>query len=252
MDWSGLWSSVLSNLVWWLLFVGGSALLGWLRAKKPQIAGPVLYGLAGATCLGILWFTFTGHAILSKQLPQITPDNIEGNVRKWADSLGMSVARMPQVASSPDVYFGILVTLQNGTPIYVFREKEKPGYLQMQTPLALSPEHLALLNKLTPDEENSVSQEVLLEVARTRMGYQVMTASGQQVAPQSQPMVLQQTIVLMEGVPIGNELTEAAFAQHANELDSAVMIVRASTVLTLQRYSRLHDSEATKVPLKRH
>ena len=39
--------------------------------------------------MAILIFTFTGHGLLSKQRPAITSDNLETNVRKWADDLGL-------------------------------------------------------------------------------------------------------------------------------------------------------------------
>ena len=246
MEW--LWQDLLAHAIYALLVLGGGAVVTWLRYKKPQIAFPLLYGMAAATCMAILIFAFTGRPMFSKRPPNITPDNLEDNLRKWSDDLGLSVSRMPSASTSAlaqEIYFGLIVTLQNGNPLAVFRGKDKSGYLQIQCPLTLSPEHLAMLNKLTKDEAAAATQEVVLELGRTRLGFQMTTASGQSIAPGpvlGTPIVLQQTIIIMKGVPITNDLTEATFAQHTNEIDSAVTIVRAATQLILQRYSRQHDA----------
>ncbi len=244
MDFSGLLQGIISDILYGLLILAGGLMLALIRSKWPDLAPKVLYGVFGVTCIAILWFTFTGHGVFSKQPSQTTPDNVEEYIRKWADNLGLGVTRMPQAIPLQQVYFGLVVTLQNGNPLTVFRGKEKSGYLQIQCPLRLSSDHLAILNKLTKDEANAATQEVLLELARTKLGFQMMTASGELVAPRAtaQPIILQQTILLMKAVPIRNDLTEETFAQHVNEIDSAITLVRASTELTLQRYSRLHDS----------
>jgi hypothetical protein len=253
MDW--LLQNLVSAFLWEiLLLVGVGTILGVLKAKWPNLAAKVLYGVIGATCVAVILFTFTGHSILAHQQSPTTPENIEANVRKWADSLGLGITRLPQSIPGQEIYFGVTVTLGNGNQLTVFRNKDKSGYLQIQCPLVLAPEHLAILNKLTKDEASSATQEVLLELARTKVGFQIMTASGQPIIPSgaltAQPIVLQQAIVLMEGVPIA-DLTEATFAQHIDEIDSAIALVRASTALTLQRYSREHDALNAK-QVKQH
>ena len=221
----------------------------WAKNRWPAYGDLARYWVVCAAGLAVLWVATTGYVPFSKRQPQTTADNIEANVRKWADSLGLGITRMPQqsLPTGQRLYFGIVVTLTNKNPLSVFRSEEKPGYLQIQCPLVLSPEHLAMLDKLTKDEADAATQEVLLELARTKVGFTMATATGplQQGGAEpatTQPIVLQQTIILMKGVPIGNDLTEATFAQYLNEIDSAVLLVRASTALTLQRYSRLHDA----------
>lgn len=239
--WQGIVTSVLATLLWF----GGATVLTWIKHKWPRYGDLALYWVACAACLAVLWFAITGYVPFSTRPPQITPENIEANLKAWSENLGLGITKVSQLIPEQDAYFGMVVTLQSGNPVTVFRGKQKPGYLQMQCPLALSQEHLAMLNKLTKDEAHAATQEVLLELARTKLGFQMMTASGQLVAPggsAAQPIVLQQTIVIMKAAPITNDLTEATFAQHINEIDSAIAIVRGSTELTLQRYSHLHDS----------
>lgn len=246
MDWSSIWHGVVSNLLYAVLIFGGGALLAVLRVKWPNYADPVRYGVIGAACVAIILFAFTGRALLSKRPPEVTPDNLEENIRKWADSLGMSVARgSSQIFPAQDIYFALNITMENGTPLMVFRGKEKSGFLQIQCPLTLSPDHLATLQKLTKEEQEAVTQEVLLELAKSKVGFQVMTATGVPMnTPTAPPAVLQQTILLMKGVPITSDMNEASFAQSANEIDAAVTLTRAATALALQRYSREHDVSA--------
>jgi hypothetical protein len=52
-----LLQGVFVEIIWALLLLGGGALLAYLRVKRPQIALPALYGLAGAARIAIIWFT---------------------------------------------------------------------------------------------------------------------------------------------------------------------------------------------------
>jgi hypothetical protein len=240
MDW--LIQNLFSAFVWeLLLLVGVGAALGYLRAKWPAIASPVLYGIGGATCVGVLIFTFTGHGFLSKQRPEVTPENLETNVRKWADDLGLGVTRM-QAAPNQDVYFGLVVTLADGNPLMVFRGKEKSGFLQMECALVLSQEHLAMLSKLSKEQADDAMQEIVLEMARSRIGYVMQTSvaspplNGQMTT--TKPAIFQQTIIVVKPLAITGDLSEASFGERINELDSEIVLVRATTNLTLERYSR--------------
>jgi hypothetical protein len=174
-----------------------------------------------------------------KQQPETTTENVENNVRKWADSLGVGVTKMSaQGLPIQNAYFSLVLTLQNGNPLWVYRTKEKPGYLQIMCPITLAPEHLAILDKLTKDQADVVTQEVLLELARSNFGYQMMTSLGPPAggSAKTPPTILQQTIILIKSVPIGNGLTEATFVQNTNEVDSAISLVRAATALALGHY----------------
>ena len=238
MDW--LIQNLFSALVWEiLLLLGVGAALGYLRAKWPTIAIPVLYGVAGAACVGILVFTFTGRGLVSKRSADVSPEHLEESIRKWADSAGLSVAKMPSVPQ--DVYFGLVVTLADGNPISVFRGKEKSNFIQMQCPLTLSQEHLAMLGKLTKEQADDAIEEVTLEMNRARIGFIMQTASvpplpTQQVTT-TRPSIFQQTILVTKPLAI-QDAGEVSFIASINEIDSQIGIVRGVTDLTLKRYSR--------------
>ena len=97
----------------------------------------------------MILFTLTGRGLFSGHAPDFTPDNVEENIRKWADNAGLGTAKMPE---APNVYFGVILTLNSGNQLTVYRGKEKSGFLQLQSPLVLSPEHLQILSSLTKNK----------------------------------------------------------------------------------------------------
>jgi hypothetical protein len=117
-----------------------------------------------------------------------------------------------------------VVTLPDGNPLMVFRGKEKPGFLQMQCALVLSSEHLAMLSKLSKEQADDAMQEIVLEMARSRIGYIMQTAlaspllNGQMTT--TKPAILQQTILVTKPLAISGDLGEASFGDRVNELDS--------------------------------
>jgi hypothetical protein len=239
MEW--LWQNLLSSAVWEvLLVIGGAAALGYVKRKVPEHAATIAYAAFGATCVAILIFTFTGHGLLSKRRPAITSDNIELNVRQWADDLGLGVTRM-QPLPNQEMQFGLVVTPADGNPIMVFRGvKEKPGFLQMQCALTLSPEHLAMLSKLSKQQADDAIRDIKFEMDRSRIGYVMQTASGitSGQATTTMPSIVEQTIIVTKPLAITDDLSEAAFGERINELDSEVGIVKGATDSTLKRYSQ--------------
>lgn len=237
-DW--LWQNLTSSLLWELiLLVGVGVLLDRIKAKWPSVAARVLYSLGGVTCVAILMFTFTGRGLLSKKRPAITSENLESNVRKWADDLGLGVTRM-QPLPNQEVQFGVVVTLADGVPVMVFRGvNEKAGFLQMQCGLSLSQEHLAMLSKLSKQQADDAMRDIKFEMDKSRIGYIMQTASGM---PNGQttttmPNIVQQTIIVTKPLAVTDDLTEAMFGDRINELDSEVGIVKGATDVTLRRYS---------------
>ena len=231
MDWNGVLQGLFSNLVWWIIIVVGGGLLALLKVKWPRIAGPALYGLLGVACLATVCFVAVGRPLLSKEQPQTTTENVDANIRAWADSLGMGVTRF----QLPDAYFALGITLKNGNQVVIGRVKERPSYLEIQSSLILSPEHQAILSKLTKEQAADVTEEVTLELARSKIGY---TITGP-------PPGQMQTVLLQRSVPITSGLTEATFGGYLDEMDSAISLVRLATTLALA-----HNSQPPKLHLQ--
>jgi hypothetical protein len=124
MDW--LLQNLISNWIWAVIMASVGAIFAWLKHKDVRWLPVLSYGLGGCALAAVIIYTLTGRAILSTVQPQTTSENVENNIKKWADSLGLGTARMPpQSLPIGDVYFSYVVTLQSGNPLWVFRAKEK-------------------------------------------------------------------------------------------------------------------------------
>ena len=154
MDW--LWQALISNVVWELLgMIGLGVVLAFVKKKLPEHAAAIGYAIFGITCGAILIMTSTGHGIFVKTPSEVTAENVEENVRKWSDNAGFGITKMSSQTVGKDIYFGFVLTLADGNPITVFRGKEKSGFIQIQIPLVLSQEHLAMLGKLSKNQADS-------------------------------------------------------------------------------------------------
>jgi hypothetical protein len=223
MDWlNGVIQGILGTLIYDLLLAAVVAgAIAWLRSKQSRWASPVLYGLGAFTAVLLIAYTFIGHGLLLKQKPETTSENIEDNVKAWTSALGLGTQSVPVA----DTYFAYKITLANGNAVVVARgSKEKTGYLQFEIGVVPSPEHQAILATLTKDQADVVTQEVTLELARSKIGY---TMAG----PDAQHLM--QAVILMKAVPLAN-LNEATFAAALDEVDSAVSLIRAAFALSLQ------------------
>src|SRR5690242_7580904 len=92
---SGVLQGVFGTLIYEALLAGGvGVLIGVLKAKREKWAGPALYGFAAFVLCFVLGFTLLGHGPLSKESPQTTSQNVEANIRAWADDFNLSIKKM--------------------------------------------------------------------------------------------------------------------------------------------------------------
>jgi hypothetical protein len=239
MDWKTIFQSLFSRALWeMILIAGGGAMFGLLKAKWPNYAPRVLYGVSGAACVAVLLFTLTGRAILSSPIPaQSTPDNIEANVKLWSENLGLPFAK----SSMPDSYFAYSITTRGGTPITVGRPtKEKTGYLQFVSTISFSPEHQAVLGTLTKEQVDTVMQELSQELARTRVASTIAVMT----MPQTGANVVGQTMLVLQRAESIANLDEAQFADRVDDMEFAVSLVRSTTSLALRRATAARGKNA--------
>jgi hypothetical protein len=212
--------SLLSRLAWEIVIIlGGGTVLGYLKAKAPQVASPALYGIAGAALLSILLFTFTGRAVLSQAQPETTTDNVEENIRTWLDGYGVAVTK----EKYPNAMFTYRVTLRNGTTVGVIRSKEDPRYIGFRADIKMDPDHIAILKKMTLEQKQDVIVEVTMEMARSKVNYNLGSPA------------LEDTMKIAKSVLITNALTEDSFASHLSDMDSDVQLARGAIRFALER-----------------
>lgn len=205
-DWNWLWQAATWD---WVLVPLGGILLAYLRRKNPNWAGVFIYGLGGSAFIALIIFALMGRPILSKPKPQTTPDNVESNIKTWADDLSLVV----QKQMDNNFSFVVGIGLPSGRMVQVGRSKQRDRYLQFQGNMPLGPEHLDFLKKITPSQLERISDEVNLEMARNKMGFLVVGSPFK-------------GIVVTKGVPITSSLTEDSFAASLDEVDSSMLVAR--------------------------
>lgn len=230
MDW--LWQGLLSNLLWELLIVAAGVAVAVLRKRESKWAVPILFGLVTAACLLVGWFTITGRSLLSRPAVEITPENVEDNIKLWADDFGMSLERQP---SPPDSYFLYVVRLHGGDPVQVFRSKtDKPNYLQFASSLTFAAEHEAIASKMTKAQTDKFAEKLTVDLARSNLPPLTFAISFANGANQQ---AIANGVLVVRGVPITN-LNEAAFGDDFDELARAAMFMRGDIAETLEAFQR--------------
>jgi hypothetical protein len=225
-SWSWSWQGVLTSIAAALLLGGIPTVLTWIKKKWPQHGELVRYWLTTAAAMAILLYATTGYIVFAKHDVKITPDNVEENVKIWAEHLGMNIGP----AIEPDTYFAHTLSLPTlPQPVVVFRSmKEKPGYLQFKAVINVSPEHQMAFSKMSQDTVNRIGQQLALDIGRANLG----CAFGEMFAVNNQE---RKTVLagafLQRGVLIEN-LNEVSFTDAFDQLTRGEGIVQSFVRLT--------------------
>jgi hypothetical protein len=222
----GLVQSIFARFIWELLLATGvGGLIAGLKVKKEKWAGPVLYGLTAFVLIFVLGFVLTGQAPLHGQPQEVSAENVEDNIKIWADHLAMSLERQPP--SEPN-FFSYLGRVHQGDPIEIFRAKEKPAYIQLKGALSsLSAEHRAAFAKLSEHDATNFLNQLNLDLTRLKM-----TVALGVVYDVAKRQPIDFSVAIQKAVPISN-LNEGSFAEQFDEVNTAVAQVRAATNLGL-------------------
>jgi len=166
------WTNILSDVVYGLFILGGGVFLAYLKNKHSDKAPAALYGFIGAACIAVLIFAVSGRAVFTHRPPEVTTDNIEENVKLWAEHLGMNIGP----ASEPDSYFAYSLGIPNsGFSVEVFRlVKEKPSFLQFKSVVAVAPEHQQAISKMSQPGIDRAIEQLTLELDRANLGIYIV------------------------------------------------------------------------------
>lgn len=193
-------------------------MLAFFRYLGSPAAGPVLYGLAGFI------LTLVGVRILAEAISRydkrVTPDNIELKIQRWAVTAGLSIKKLPEVETTGE-FFALEIGLPNGTPLQVYRPKDRPGNIVIQSMLELSPEYKTMLGKLSSEKVSQLVQELRVEMGRCRIGHKIEVPLAR--------------VILLKGIPITEGLTEYRFLQTIDESESDLILIGNTIVLGLAR-----------------
>ncbi len=164
----GGWAQgIFTSLIASVLIVGIPTLLTWIKNKWPQHGELVRFWLTTAAALAILLYATTGYIPFAKHEIQITPENLEENIKLWAEHLGMNIGP----ATESDSYFAHTLSIPNmAQPVEVFRSKEKPGYLQFKATIQVAKEHQMAFSKMSQEAIDRINEQLALDIGRANLG----------------------------------------------------------------------------------
>jgi hypothetical protein len=207
------------NILWDLVLIGilGSG-IAYLEKKKSEWAKPALYFVLTGCAILVIAYTLVGHALLSQEQPQTTAENIESNIKTWADKFSLGIQKQ-----TDDKYsFVYAISLPSGRGALVGRPKNREGYLQFQGDMGLGPERIEFLKKISPAQLEQISDEINIEMARGKIGFVIVGIPFK-------------GIVVTKAVPITSSLNEDSFVASLDEIDSSMLLAREAIRLAFIR-----------------
>lgn len=209
-------SGVVGNAVYALLILGGGVLLAYLKVYYPDWFTIVLWALVGCALMTIPVIAFVLIARLPKRPEEITEQNVEGYIRQWLDAFSIAVKKN----DSPEAYFGLVATYNNGLSVNIHRLKNLGRYVLLRSAILIVPEHKEVFDNLPEEEKEVFSVRFNVELSKTAVGGYIMDLKEGRV-------------ILERRIPITTELTEGSFMDAIDQLQSAHFHTIATWVLMI-------------------
>jgi hypothetical protein len=187
-----LLASAIAKVVGVLVTGGG---LAWLRARKEKLAGPAIYAVIGIACASFVIFSWTGRSVLSQDTPETTAENIQTNVRQWADDVELGIRKLDDA----NYKWIVTITLRNGKFVDVGQPAKHSSYLLMRATINLTPDQMQAASSLDKTHADGLLRDILLELARAKVAN---TVHGPPLTG----------IEINKAIPITTALTEASFS----------------------------------------
>jgi hypothetical protein len=215
-----LFEGTLAHIV---VLVGAPLVAAWIarmRIKGSSWAVPIMYGLGSYALIMIGLVSLQVWLSPPSMIERITPDNAESHIHDWLDTLGVSVQRQ----TDPATYFQLMIALQDGDHVLIKRGKDRDRYISFMGRVDLSPEHAQIVAKLTPAQAIHMFDEVMLEMARSGIGFAIIhpSAIGQV-----------QAVVVTRSVPLTEGLNADTIVSAIDKIDSGMLLAREAIRLAL-------------------
>jgi len=123
-------------------------------------------------------------------------------------------------------FFGYVVTAGD-VPILVFQRKDIDRYVVLQTSVWIGAEHKTILGKLSKEEVARLTNEVVEEFAKARIGYAVTPG----------PDLALTEFNIIRRVPITANLTETVFMDQVDGIQQDSQIAREVIAFAIERHS---------------
>lgn len=222
MDLSWLWQNLFANAIWWLFGIVGASVLALLKAKRPSIATPIFYGIGAFAALAVIFYVAVGRPLIGPT--PVSQSNIQEHVKAWIATFGLG--NQPAAFQPANAEFAYQITpAPPEAPLIIFRDKNKPGYLQFLIRITVSPEHSAILEKITPAQALEVMQGTEAELLRRNLSFAFEGTDPNHT----------KAITIQKSIPIDG-LTESGFGYAIDDLESAMQLAKVTLVDSLEKY----------------
>jgi hypothetical protein len=221
---------IIAGVISSLIIIGVGAVLDYLQHSHPSWFGVVLWGLVGCGLIAVILMPFILLKRLPKRAPEVTPENIEANIRTWFDSFRLSTKRI----DDPQSLFALLATLDNDMKILITRPKLLDRYIAIHSAITISPDDKAMLDGLPAEEHGIFAMRLSVELSRTGMGYTMDLPKN--------------TITLTRRVPITANLNEGNFMEAVDAVDNAKLGALQTLVLMLHDVKKKLPPAAGPIP----
>jgi hypothetical protein len=206
------------NILWDLVLIGFcSSIIAYIAKKKAEWAAPALYFVITACCIFVIQYTLIGKPLLSHEQPQTTTENIESNIKVWADKFSLGIQKEKDDRFS----FAYIISLPSGRLALVGCLKEREGYLQFQGKTTVTPEQEVILKKFSPSQIEHLTDEISIEMARSRINWWAVNES------------FEKGIIVAKAIPITSNLTEDVFGTTLDDIDHSMLLAREAIRLAL-------------------
>ena len=179
-----------------------------------------LYGMIAYALLSAIVVGFWGMRAIRFQQFEVAGGNLQPTLCRWLEDSGLRTKIVYDAAWE----FGLLTTMSDGEPIYIVQMKEHRRFITFQANLAIPAEQQAILKAMPAAYFEKLAQDVVLKVFLAKMVLAIRTRLSE--------------VSLFTQLAI-NDLTQDAFFQHLDDIDSAILLARSMVLQAVERAPRL-------------
>jgi hypothetical protein len=141
---------------------------------------------------------------IQSRIEMVTPSNVETHLRSWLDAFQLGV----QEVSNPESHFTYIVSLNNGTKLFIERSKSHDRYLSLTAHLVPNQSTKEIIAKLTQDQKHHLKEELRLYLSSSRVAFVIADQLSD--------------VLITSSVPITPTLDEYTVIDRINNMDFAV------------------------------
>ena len=187
-----------------------------IRRVKPEWASAALYGLAIFTMAIFVMTLFRLPTMLPARPAELTPNNIEPQLRQWGSRFGYAV----QTVNTDSDNFALRFRFADGRSAAVTNPKQAPQYVMFSMAVSLDEAQQALFNNLSNSEREILLEEVRLDLSRAGRDSFIAPRPG--------------IIGVQKRLPI-RDLSESVFIDTMDSTAIGWTLARDSVVLAVRR-----------------